>query len=138
MYLAIMGGGILLAAVLVGRYVPSVKSLSVPDQRKWLDRLPPFLEFAADFWQNRMQPPFTRFWIRYIHPIFLGEGEKWSRRSRIVALRIERMFHRLSDYFRGKRIAMQGNGSSVEAAQGKNSQFWSEIQRLKSSDEKKK
>ncbi|MBI1957454.1 MAG: hypothetical protein HYS44_03305 [Candidatus Niyogibacteria bacterium] len=136
-YLAIIGTGSVSAAIVVGRYVPSIKSLSRDDQRKWLDRLPPFLEFAEEFWHNHVRPPVARFWNRHIHPIFLGEGEKWSRRSRIVAQRIERLFHRMSDYFRGRRIAIQGNGSGIEA-QGKNSQFWNEIQRLKSEDGKKK
>ena len=136
-YLAIMGAGILSGVIVVGRYVPSVKVLPVSDQRKWLNRLPPFFEFMSDGWRQWMRPPVTRFWNRHIHPIFLGEGEKWSRKSRILALKFESAFHRMSDYFRGRRIAIQG-GNSVEAAQGKNSQFWSEMQRLKSGDEKKK
>lgn len=136
-YSAILGAGALFAAILVGRYVSSVKMLSALDQRKWLDRLPPFFEFAADFWQRRIRPPVTRAWNRHIHPIFLGEGEKWSRKSHIVALKFERAFHRMSDYFRGRRMAIQG-GKSVEAVQGKNSQFWNEMQRLRSADDKKK
>lgn len=137
-YVLIVGVGALSAALLVGRYVPSVRSLSRDDQRKWLMRLPPFFDFVSEAWQNRITPPLMRFWNAHVHPLFMGEGEKWSRRFRLVALRIERMFHRLSDYFRGKRMAMQANGgASVESAQGKNSQFWNDIQRLKSSGNKK-
>ena len=132
-YFGVAGLGAAGAVVLVGRYISSARSLSGEDQKKWLDRLPPFFSFVSDAWQHYVQPPVVRFWNAHIHPIFLGEGEKWSRRFRIVALRVENVFRRMSDYFRGRRIAIQGNGNhAVEGAQGKNSQFWNEMQRLKS------
>ena len=132
-YFGVAGLGVVGAMVLVGRYISGARSLSGEDQKKWLDRLPPFFTFLSDAWQRHVRPPSVRFWNAHIHSVFLGEGERWSRRFRIVALRIENVFRRMSDYFRGRRIAIQGNGNqSGEGAQGKNSQFWNEMQRLKS------
>ena len=91
-YFGVAGLGVVGAMVLVGRYISGARSLSGEDQKKWLDRLPPFFTFLSDAWQRHVRPPSVRFWNAHIHSVFLGEGERWSRRFRIVALRIENVF----------------------------------------------
>lgn len=109
--------------VLVGRYVPSLRTLNTQRQRKALEKLPPFFDFIEKY----ILRPLVEFTGSVVQPASLKLLEKALRRFRIVVLRVEKMLHRLSDYFRGRRIAIKnGNGNK-----GKNSEFWSEVNKFK-------
>lgn len=136
-YLVLFSAGLLGAAYLVGRKFFAVKSLGSEEKNQKLADLPPFF----DFLQSLVYEPCLEFWNTVAHPAILKAGEKTTKRSRLVTLKIESALHRLSENFRGRRIAIKngngsdgngnGNGKPFDTAQGKNAEFWNEINEFK-------
>lgn len=122
-------------AVLFGRHLPSLKSMQVEDQRKWLGDLPPFFSFLFRFLNRAVRQPFSQLWSETFHPALLSAGEKLLRRFRILVLKVEGILQRLSDYFRGRRIAIKNgsgnNGKPFDKARGRNSEFWNEVSKFR-------
>ncbi|MCH7883195.1 hypothetical protein IIA95_02165 [Patescibacteria group bacterium] len=137
---------------LFARHFSRVRTFDREEQKRQLEYLPPFF----DFLYVSLFRPFVEFFNTVIHPKLLGLGEEGLRQFRMLVLRVENILHRLSDYFRGRRIAIEnGNGNRkslgpdviknpgankiLGATQSKNSEFWNEVRkfRLGLSDPKK-
>lgn len=123
-FLTLFLGGFAGLLITVFRRIYSIRPLSFEEQKQKLENLPPFF----DFLRQNIGRPFADFSQKQIQPAILKLGEKFLRRFRLLMLKIETGLHRLSDYFRGKRIAIK-NGTS--AGNGKNSEFWDEMHKTK-------
>lgn len=126
-YFILFLAGLLGAAYLVGRKFFSAKALGGEEKNRKLTELPLFF----DFLQSLVYEPCLEFWNTVAHPAILKAGEKTTKRSRIVTLKIESFLHRLSENFRGRRIAIKNGNGANGNGNGKNAEFWNEINKFK-------
>ncbi|MEK7599050.1 MAG: hypothetical protein AAB474_01165 [Patescibacteria group bacterium] len=123
-FLILFLGGFAGLLIMVSRRIYIIRSLNFEEQKQKMETLPSFF----DFLRQNIGRPLGDFSQKQIHPALLKLGEKFLRRFRLLVLKIETGLHRLSDYFRGKRIAIK-NGES--GGNGKNSEFWDEMHKTK-------
>jgi hypothetical protein len=123
-FLILFFGGFAGSLIMILRRIYSIRSASFEEQKQRLETLPSFFNFLH---QNVGQP-LTDFSKTQLHPAFFKLGEKFLRRFRLIVLKVENGLHRLSDYFRGKRIAIKNENSN---GNGKNSEFWDEMHKTK-------
>lgn len=132
-FLILFFGGLIGSAVIIGRKIFAFRLLSAEEKKEKLESLPPFFDFLHQY----VERPAGRFINEQIHPFILKLGEKFIRRFRLVVLKAETGLKRLSDYFHGRRQALKnGNGNSLDKAQGKNSEFWQAMNEAKNGAEK--
>lgn len=110
--------GFLGVAFLAGRKIASGRTLSQEEKRAKVAELPAFFDFVREDFFN----PLEEFVANSLRPALFKSGEKFLRRFRIFVLKAENVLHRLSNYFRGRRIAIKN---------GKNSDFWNEMHEAK-------
>ncbi|MBI2507266.1 MAG: hypothetical protein HYW09_01485 [Candidatus Niyogibacteria bacterium] len=114
---------------LVARRVVSNRLLSEDERKAKIAALPMFFDFIREDVLN----PLDEFSSGVIQPQLFKLSEKSLRRFRILVLRMESILHRMSDHFRGRRIAIKNgstpahNGSAIT----KNSDFWNEMHEAK-------
>ena len=107
---------------MIGRRLYANRSLTAKEQQEKISALPIFFDFIREDFFN----PLEELTANSLRPALFKVGEKFLRRFRILVLKTENLLHRLSDYFRGRRIAIKnGNGN------GKNGHFWNEMQKTK-------
>ncbi len=136
-YLVLFLAGFLGAGFLLGRRLFALKSLTREEKKNELSGSPVFFDFLREM----VYEPSLEFWANTAKPALLRAGEKTTRRSRILTLKVESSLHRLSENLRGKRIAIEngetanGNGSAsageAQTGNGKNAEFWNEINEFK-------
>ena len=115
---------------IVGRKIMTLRFLSPEERRNKMSVLPLFFDFV----HRDVILPSEAFVASVIQPALLKIGEKFLRRFRLLILKTEAFLQRLSNYFRGKRIAIKnsnGNGNGNANGNGKNGHFWNELQKTK-------
>ena len=105
-------------AVLLGCGFLRVRNFS---KEELLNRLGETNSFWSEF-HGFFVSPVVRIHQESLRPKIYKEIEKLTRRFRIVALRVECLLMRFSEYLRGKRT-MQGNGHK--------SHYWEQINNCK-------
>lgn len=123
------------AVFLVARHIASNRFLGEDERKAKIAALPMFFDFIRE----DVIAPFDEFSSGVIQPHFLKLSEKSLRRFRILVLRMESILHRMSDHFRGRRIAIKNDKDAARAENGngnsngvsKNSDFWNEMHEAK-------